>query len=472
MAAHPPGQIPAKTRQVHPGWYLVIVLAIVSVSMAIYYTGRVVTRTGAHYSIVVPLAVMVAALWWLTAFFLPIHLVISARRRVLTNERYTLALAKESAAASGMEFRDGAITIWAYGPSDQIPMLREQIELVRARLSSLLGRSVEAWAPLRVYCFLRRDSLERYHRRLSLATGNTGGGYIPAPARIITISIEGVLRRLIEPEHWVRYLSGFYWLELDGGFLPPFWFREAVAYVLAASGDVQALARLNRRMIASLRSGRALDAAELFQVKEKALVKPVRNWADHQHFTRLSQWSPQSWSLGVFLFGASSTDERRVRSVAFLNDLKSSEGQEEIFMRHFGHGYDQLLEDWAKWVLEGGEGTHAPPPDRIRAILVNELIPTLQNNQLPLFERIQAIRVMGMEGYALGTSYLISLLRNGGDIPPEEPVWALESISGSALGNDPEVWTRWWQSVPEEARNRALSEERRETAGGIAESPE
>src|SRR5207244_548347 len=163
--------------------------------------------------------ILVGAFWWLTAFLLPLLLLTSARGRVLKNERYTISLARTSVGGAGTTFQNGPITIWASGPSDPIPMLRDQLELVRGRLSTLLGRAIEARVPLPVYCFDQRDSLESYHRALSLATGNSGGGYIPAPARMITICLEGALSRLNEPERWARYLAGFYWLEMDEGFL-------------------------------------------------------------------------------------------------------------------------------------------------------------------------------------------------------------------------------------------------------------
>jgi len=422
-------------------------MAIVSVLVGLFYAGRAVARTRSSYWIFVPLAIVVGAFWWLTAFLLPLLLVTSARSRVLKNERYTLSIARKTVGVEGMTVRDGPITIWAAGPSDPVSMLREQLELVRGRFSSLLGREIEARAPLRIYWFDKRDSLESYHRGLSLATGNSGGGYIPAPARMITISLEGILSRLTEPDRWARYLSGFYWLEMDEGFLPPFWLREAVAHVLAAGGDAPELARLNRRMLGSLRSGRALGATDLFQVKENALVKPVRNWANHDSFTKLSQWSPQSWSLGEYLFGGESSAERRARSVAFLKDLKANDRQEEVFERHFGHGYDRLLEDWRSWVIDHGEGAHGPPPPRIRDVLINELIPTIQNSQANELARIHAVRTMGGEGYTVGADTLIGLLRSGGEIPREELVWALESISGLTLGDDPEAWIMWWQSL-------------------------
>ena len=62
---------------------------------------------------------------------------------------------------------------------------------------------------------------------------------------------------------------------------------------------------------------------------------------------------------------------------------------------------------------------------------------------------------MGQAGYALGADTLIGLLRSDDEIPPEEVVWSLEAISGLVLGDDPDRWTAWWQSLPEEARRTA-----------------
>jgi hypothetical protein len=429
-----------------------LILAIMTVLSGLYYTGNLISHRGKSFWVFVPLATLVVGVWWLTVFLMPIVLATTARRQVLKNEHYTLAVARRTAGVAGTTFQEGPITFWSSGPSDPIPMLLEQLKLVRSRFAGLIGRAVEPAAPLRIYCFERRDSLEHFHGQLSLATGNAGGGYIPAPARMITVSLEGIQSRLIEPERWVRYLYGFYWLELDEGFLPPFWLREAVAHALACGGDSRELDRLNRRMLGSLRGGTTLAADDLFQVQEKTLVKPGRSWADRAGFIRLSQWSPQSWSLGEYLLGGHSTPDRRARAVAFLKDLKSSDGQEEVFARHFGHGYDRLLEDWRASVLARGEGAHAPPPPRVRDALILEVIPTIRNTQAPVSDRVHAIRLMGAEGYALGADTLIDLLRTGGEIPGEDLVWALGAISGLSLGKDPEAWNAWWEGLPQEAR--------------------
>ena len=440
-----------------------IVVAIVVGLCGLYYSRRFIAReVSNHWWIAITLATLMIALWWLTAFVVPIFLVTLAKMRVLDNERYTVSLARMCANVKGMEFRDGSIAIWSSGPGNPVPMLREQVELVRGGLSSLLGTEIESRAPLRIYCFDKRDSLESYHRRLSLASGNSGGGYLPAPARMITISIEGILSRLIEPETWARYLSGFYWLEMVEGFLPPFWLREAVAYVLAASREGQELPRLHRRMLGSLRRGTALGASDLFHVKENTLVQPAENWADHDLFRKLSLWTAQSWSIGEYLFGGGSTAERRARTVAFLKDLKSSTPQDEVFEQHFGHGFDRLLEDWRNWVLDHGEGTHGPPPPRIQAALIEELIPTILNSETEIFDRIHAVRAMGLEGYALGADSLIGLLRTESEIPRGELAWALESISGLTKGDDPEAWAAWWKGIPEQVRYQPHAQEGRE----------
>jgi len=66
---------------------------------------------------------------------------------------------------------------------------------------------------------------------------------------------------------------------------------------------------------------------------------------------------------------------------------------------------------------------------------------------------------MGMEGYTLGADSLIGLLRIGSEIPRGDLVWALESISGLVLGEDPEAWAKWWESVPEQARYQSNADE-------------
>ena len=102
-------------------------------------------------------------------------------------------------------------------------------------------------------------------------------------------------------------------------------------------------------------------------------------------------------------------------------------------------------------MLDQGIGSHEPPPPHIRDSLVNRVLPLIRDRQCRRGDRVLAIRHLGTAGYALGADTLISLLRNGDDIPKEEVVWALEMISGEARGDDADRWTSWRIDVPDRA---------------------
>ena len=50
---------------------------------------------------------------------------------------------------------------------------------------------------------------------------------------------------------------------------------------------------------------------------------------------------------------------------------------------------------------------------------------------------------------------MIDVLHDPGEIPREELLWALESISGLTLGNDLDAWDSWWNGLPVEVRGEA-----------------
>ena len=78
------------------------------------------------------------------------------------------------------------------------------------------------------------------------------------------------------------------------------------------------------------------------------------------------------------------------------------------------------------------------------------MIPIVQNHQADRLERIQAIRDLGRSGYVLGADALIEVLAKDDQIPAEEVTWALQSISGLALGDDVERWEDWFDDLPDE----------------------
>jgi hypothetical protein len=80
------------------------------------------------------------------------------------------------------------------------------------------------------------------------------------------------------------------------------------------------------------------------------------------------------------------------------------------------------------------------------------VIPTIQNSNAKIMNRIQAVRDMGRAGYGFGADALIELLRPGSGVPKQETVWALEAIAGMAWGDDERRWKAWWEGLPPSVR--------------------
>jgi hypothetical protein len=177
------------------------------------------------------------------------------------------------------------------------------------------------------------------------------------------------------------------------------------------------------------------------------MITLVRDWQDFNNSNRYSQLVAQSWSVMEFLC---SGKERLDRFRGFLKDRIKKGRIEEVFQQHFGYGFETVLERWRSWVLNCGIGTHEPPPPDIRNVLLDRVIPIVEDPGADQLERIQAIREMGRNGYVLGADALIEVLSKDDQIPAEEVVWSLESISGLALGDDVDRWTDWFNQLPKE----------------------
>ena len=220
-----------------------------------------------------------------------------------------------------------------------------------------------------------------------------------------------------------------------------------IANVVAYGGDEMELARLNRKMLAALSRGTSLGTADLFHINPRSIITLVRDWQDFNNFSRYNQLIFQSWSVVQFLC---SEEERLERFRAFLRERTTKAPIEEVFQRHFGYGFEIVLERWRSWVLDRGIGLHGPPPPDIRDALLERVIPIVQDHGADGLERIQAIREMGRTGYVLGADALIEVLAKDDQIPAEEIVWSLESISGLALGDNVERWEDWLGHLPME----------------------
>ena len=185
--------------------------------------------------------------------------------------------------------------------------------------------------------------------------------------------------------------------------------------------------------------------SDLMNLSRRSLITLLRDWRNFKSFSRYTQLVSQSWSVVEFLCCEPS---RLEPFRAFLKERATPDSMERSFESHFGYGFEEVLERWRSWVLDRGIGRHEAAPPAIRDALLEHVIPLVLNHEADDLERIQAIREMGKAGYVLGADALIEVLASDHQIPQEEVVWSLESISGLALGNDAKKWTGWFNQLP------------------------
>jgi len=429
------------------------------------------SHLGVSYWVALPL-VVVAALVGLPAVFfvaavLVVVLVYVVRARRFKSEPYILARARKASGEDGEVVRSDAATVWYSGPTNPVPHLMEQMEATRSRFESLLGREVRNLPPLRILCFRKRSAFQAFLMPFTAHVLNwlktLDGIYYRQPHCILTLCTDELPFRVFDPDETARILFGsYFFIEICPGNPPPAWLQRGISRTLTSDDDDRA--RLNRKMLVSLSRGTALGT-DLFKLNDKDLLKQIKGWADHRNFERSVQSGAESWSMVEYLGGGQAPEERRDRFRAFLNDNQSKAEPEEVFQRHFGFGFDRLVESWREWVHERGIGSFMPPPMHIRDDLLNRVIPLVEDRQAKREDRILAIRNMGTEGYVLGADALIGLLQGDAAIPREEVVWALEAISGMAYADDPDRWAAWWSGLPTEIRE---GRRRHEEEGGKA----
>ena len=114
----------------------------------------------------------------------------------------------------------------------------------------------------------------------------------------------------------------------------------------------------------------------------------------------------QCWSVVEYLAGSQASPDRLGRFRSFLSELKATGSQEAVFARHFGNGFDVLLQEWRSWVQQQGLGTDSIPPPEIRTAIVEKLLPVIRDRSKKAEDRIQAMRAMGGAGYVFGADAL------------------------------------------------------------------
>jgi hypothetical protein len=209
------------------------------------------------------------------------------------------------------------------------------------------------------------------------------------------------------------------------------------------------LARLNRKVLASLALGTALDT-RMFRISTARRSAMFGNWYVHEQHGAMMQFGWQAWSMTEFLLSIGEPADRRWRLRAFLGDVERGEAQEPAFKRQFGFDYAQWLNGWREWVRKQGiGGREAPDADR-RQTIHGVLVPLARNHEAKFRDRLFAVRSLGSAGYLLGADTLIDLLADPSNHPllKLEAAWSLAMIAGESLGDQPQAWRAWWEAQP------------------------
>jgi hypothetical protein len=434
---------------------LLALLLMVGMIPGLMFGNFVGSRLGLSYQIAVPLIAVATVVVAVAVHFA----VFVLRFRRLGSEPFVLKLAGKAAGEDGEVVKSGATTVWYSGPTNPSPLLMEQMESTRSGLESLMGRKIGSPPFLRILCFRKRSGFEAFVRPFTAHVSHfmrtVDGLYFPQRVRIATLCEEELPHHVSDQAKTARSLFCLCFLEALPGSSLANWAKEGISKSLTAAVDD--LARLNRKMLASLSRG-TVFGARLFEINDQDILKPMKSWDDHHNFEKMDQFQAEAWSVFEYLGGTQAPESRRECLRAFLADKRAKARPAKVFERHFGFGLDRLVESWQQWVQEQGIGTFAPLPPHIEEALRNRLIPLVENREANREDRILAVRHMGSQGYVLAGGALIGLLGHDDAIPRDEIIWALEAISGMASSDDPDRWAAWWVMLPAEVRsNHSIS---------------
>ena len=329
-------------------------------------------------------------------------------------------------------------------------MLREQMAAACRRFADLTGAADVAEPPLRLFVFHDRGAFVRFHQRIVAGIDLTtlDGLQLGNPYRLITLCTAPAACRITDPERTIRSLAAYVLLESAWGPTPPAWLQSGLARSVDLGGDRDELARLNRKMAASLARGTALSA-EMFAMTPKDLFRLLRGPKDTRE-------SPEGLAVPSSVLVDRRIPLRRVAPPGHAAGARAPScgmpdrrpTRRDRFRHHFGLGFGPLLDGWRRWVLDRGIGTYEPPPDRIRDGLLERVLPAIRDRRAKRGDRLVAIGEWVNAGFVLGADALIDLLREPGDLPKEHIVWALCMVSGIAWGDEPDRWQAWWDDLP------------------------
>ena len=380
--------------------------------------------------------------------WLSVGLIRSRKSQALITDAGLLAKARECTGEEGTVVQEGQITVWYSGPEDPTPMLREEIADSHRRFESLLGEAGIVDPPIRIVCFQDRGALLRFYREAFPGADLSAyqGIYFQRPFRILVLCTAAFPGRLDDPRSQAGSLYDLVLMEHVYGTLPASWVQAGLARALGAWGRQGEAARLHRKMIAAIAAGDEWSE-ELFSTSANRFSRMLSRSREAKSAHRAEQFTEQSGSIVDYLCGEKAPDARRAAFRAFVKDVESRSRQEESFFRHLGFGFGSLLDAWREWVFEQGIGPDEPPPLGVRDALVDRVLPVIRDPRAGREDRVRAIRDWRKAGYVLGAGALIDLLRDPGDIPKAELLWALRGVSGMAWGDEPDRWQLWWDEL-------------------------
>ena len=370
---------------------LFIAALIGATASSVYYVRNSGSHAGAGFWLLLPVVALGAAFGTVAVVVAPLLLFAWVRSRLGMSGQYTLAHARKAAGGEGKLSDFGPVTIWRSGPTDTYSMLTQQLELARTGLSRVIGREIPLSGSLRVYFFDRLEAYSVFHKQFFAGPPSSMCASQGRPVTMTAMCGESPPFVLQEIELAARYLFCLYCLDQVFGSELPLWLQLGLVNVVCEDGDSDSLSRLDRKMLLWLQDEAEFGAGELFEPTGKAIQVPGRNTSDLETFSNVLRFACQAHSVGEYLFGGGSTDEKRERFRAFLGELESSAFPDEQFQQHFGFGFEQLFSDWRTWARERAIAPHRRPRPGLKDALTDRVIPMVKDAQAKLSDRIWAV---------------------------------------------------------------------------------
>ncbi|HVC92916.1 MAG TPA: hypothetical protein VND64_04455 [Pirellulales bacterium] len=439
--------LPAAVRgALAPGRSLLVwtlLLASIALPIACCTMGLSVATWGAIEWVTFVLRAVIGLLFLWAATLAVSYGVPAASRCIRGEHAARLDRARKAADNPGRLAHFGPVTASFFGSSSLEPFIRDEYECARARFSQLIGEPFEPDKPVLFLGFESPRACDAYFR-----------GHLPMPAvywatfgsREMALCERASLDILKEPSHLFRRLLANYFIHTYKRRMPPAWLGACLRALVATQDGDGELRRAHRYLRACRWSERETRLGP-WGVPNDEILRASWNRQEPTSARLIAGFENQATSLAYYLAGVEA-GERRHQFRGFLRELDHKQPQEAVFQRHFGLGFEEAARGWRAWRARHDGESHDAPPNILERHLRETLLPSVRRTAAPDDERRGAIAAMRDGGYTLGADALIGVLRESNPTLTSEAVWALESISGRNLGDDPGRWQDWFDGLP------------------------